>query len=140
MYEEQIKIYEEIRQKYLQKVVAPMSGKDFYEYAEILFSAHSCAIEGNSFTVDDTRELKEKGLGMIPRDKALFEAFEILDHFCAFEYILQAARDKHPLDETLLKETNRLCMLYTLTYRVPDALPGEYTTCDMAAGDTLFGP
>lgn len=140
MYEEEIKIYEEVREKYQRKVVQPMSEKDFFEYAEVLFSAHSCAIEGNSFSVNDTRELKEKGLGMIPRDKSLLEAFEILDHFCAFEYILQAARDNHPLDEALLKETNRLCTLHTLSYRAADATPGEYTTCDMAAGDTLFGP
>lgn len=140
MYEEEIEIYEDVRAKYEQKVVSPMSEKDFFEYVEVLLSAHSCAIEGNSFSVNDTRELKEKGLGMIPRDKSLLEAFEILDHFCAFEYVLQAARDNHPLDEELLKETNRLCTLHTLSYRAADATPGEYTTCDMAAGDTLFGP
>lgn len=59
MYEEQIKIYEEVREKYQRKVVQPMSEKDFFEYAEVLFSAHSCAIEGNSFSVNDTREQKE---------------------------------------------------------------------------------
>ncbi len=139
MYAERIKTYEEWRTRYQQKVVAPMSRQEYFEYAEVLFSAHSCAIEGNSFSVNDTRELKDKGLGMIPRDKSLFEAFEILDHFCAFEYMMQAAREHAPLDETLLKEVNRLCTLHTLTYRVPDAVPGAYTTCDMAAGDTLFG-
>lgn len=140
MYEDRIRQYETVCKKYQQKVVQPMSKKDFFEYAEVLFSAHSCAIEGNSFSVNDTRELKEKGLGMIPRDKTLFEAFEILDHFCAFEYVLHAAQEKRPLDEALLKETNRLCTLHTLTYHAADAVPGEYTTCDMAAGDTLFGP
>ena len=29
---------------------------DLREYNEILFSAHSCAIEGNSFSVNDTRD------------------------------------------------------------------------------------
>lgn len=140
MYEKEIRDYEEVREKYQRKVVQPMSEKDFFDYAEVLFSAHSCAIEGNSFSVNDTRELKEKGLGMILRDKSLLEAFEMLDHFCAFEYMLQAARDKHPLDEGLLREVNRLCTLHTLSYRAADAIPGEYTTCDMAAGDTLFGP
>lgn len=139
MYVEQIKRYEELRERYQQKIVAPMSRQEYFEYAEVLFSAHSCAIEGNSFSVDDTRELKDKGLGMIPHDKSLFEAFEILDHFCAFEFMMEAARKKAPLEEALLKEVNRLCTLHTLTYRVPDAIPGEYTTCDMAAGETLFG-
>lgn len=139
MYTEQIRKYEDLRAKYQKVVVAPMSETEYFKYAEVLFSAHSCAIEGNSFSVNDTRELKEKGLGMIPRDKSLYEAFEILDHFCAFEYMMEAASNKLPLNEALLKETNRLCTLHTLTYRAPDATPGEYTTCDMAAGDTLFG-
>jgi len=139
MYTEQIRKYEQVRDKYQQKIVAPMSREEYFEYAEVLFSAHSCAIEGNSFSVGDTRELKEKGLGMIPRDKSLYEAFEILDHFCAFEYMMKSAQEKVPLNEALLKEINRLCTLHTLTYRVPEAVPGEYTTCDMAAGDTLFG-
>lgn len=139
MFTEQIRKYEEWRTRYQQKIVAPMTRQEYFEYAEVLFSAHSCAIEGNSFSVNDTRELKEKGLGMIPRDKSLYEAFEILDHFCAFEYMMEAAKEKAPLDEALLKEVNRLCTLHTLNYRVPDAVPGEYTTCDMAAGDTLFG-
>ena len=30
--------------------------------------------------------MKEKGLGMIPKGKTLLEAFEILDHFQAYEY------------------------------------------------------
>ncbi len=39
-----------------------------------------CAIEGNSFSVDDTRELKEKGLGMIPAESAL-RGLEMLDGY-----------------------------------------------------------
>ena len=65
-----------------------MDGEELKEYNEILFSAHSCGIEGNSFSVDDTRELKEKGLGLIPQGKTLYEAFEILGHFKAYEYLL----------------------------------------------------
>ena len=57
-----------------------MDREEYIKYNEVLFSTHSCAIEGNSFSVDDTRELKEKGLGMIPAGKTLFEAFEMLDH------------------------------------------------------------
>ncbi len=139
MFTEKIKTYEEWRARYQQKIVTPMSKQEYFDYAEVLFSTHSCAIEGNSFSVDDTRELKDKGLGMVPRDKSLFEAFEILDHFCAFEYMMKEAREAALLNEPLIKDINRLCTLHTLTYRVPDAVPGEYTTCDMAAGDTLFG-
>ena len=65
-----------------------MAIADLKDYNEILFSAHSCAIEGNSFSVNDTRELKEKGLGVIPQGKTLFEAFKMLDQFKAYEFLL----------------------------------------------------
>ena len=78
--------YDILVNRYKELVSEKLSRKDFIEYNEILFSAHSCAIEGNSFSVDETRTLKEKGLGMIPKGKTLLEAFEILDHFQAYEY------------------------------------------------------
>lgn len=136
-FEKEIKEYDDLRSKYQTLVVDRMDREEYITYNEVLFSTHSCAIEGNSFSVDDTRELKEKGLGMILASKTLFEAFEMLDHFEAFEYMVQNLQ--HPLDETLLKEINRRVTSHTLAYRAPDATPGEYTTTDMAAGGTVFG-
>lgn len=136
-FEEEIKLYESLRCKYQALIINNMDREEYAKYNEVLFSTHSCAIEGNSFSVDDTRELKEKGLGMIPAGKTLFEAFEMLDHFEAFEYVMQNAQ--HPLDEALLKEINKRVTLHTISYRSPEAIPGEYTTTDMAAGDTVFG-
>lgn len=136
-FEKEIKEYDDLRDRYQTLVVDRMNREEYITYNEVLFSTHSCAIEGNSFSVDDTRELKEKGLGMILANKTLFEAFEMLDHFEAFEYMVQNLQ--HPLDETLLKEINRRVTSHTLAYRAPDATPGEYTTTDMAAGDTVFG-
>ena len=136
-FEEEIKLYESLRCKYQALIINKMDREEYTKYNEVLFSTHSCAIEGNSFSVDDTRELKEKGLGMIPAGKTLFEAFDMLDHFEAFEYVIQNAQ--HPLDEALLKEINKRVTLHTISYRSPEAIPGEYTTTDMAAGDTVFG-
>lgn len=136
-FEEEIKLYESLRCKYQALIINKMDREEYTKYNEVLFSTHSCAIEGNSFSVDDTRELKEKGLGMIPAGKTLFEAFEMLDHFEAFEYVMQ--NTQHPLDEALLKEINKRVTLHTISYRSPEAIPGEYTTTDMAAGDTVFG-
>jgi Fic family protein len=137
MFEKEIAIYEQVRQEYQRQVVEKMSREQWMEYNEILFSAHSCAIEGNSFTVDDTRMLREQGLGMIPMGRSLLECMEMADHFRAFRYVtthLDAA-----FDEALLCETNRLVTENTLAYRAPGAVPGVYTTEDMAAGDTVFG-
>lgn len=136
-FEEETKLYESLRCKYQALIINKMDREEYTKYNEVLFSAHSCAIEGNSFSMDDTRELKEKGLGMIPAGKTLFEAFEMLDHFEAFEYVMQ--NTQHPLDEALLKEINKRVTLHTISYRSPEAIPGEYTTTDMAAGDTVFG-
>lgn len=67
MDERQIAQYDDLVARYKKIVSEGFSRQDFIEYNEILFSAHSCAIEGNSFSVDETRTLKEKGLGMIPQ-------------------------------------------------------------------------
>jgi len=64
MFEKEIEEYEDIRQMYQEKVADRIDRKQWMEYNEILFSAHSCAIEGNSFTVDDTRILREQGMAV----------------------------------------------------------------------------
>ncbi|MDR0681630.1 MAG: hypothetical protein LBG15_07275 [Dysgonamonadaceae bacterium] len=124
-YKKQIDSYESTLIEYRSFIVDKFNPQDFIEYNEILFAAYSCAIEGNSFSVNDTRELKEQGLSMIPHGKTLYEAFEILDHFRAYEYLLNSL-DK-PLSEDLLKHTHKLLTEHTLPYRIKDAIPGEVT-------------
>jgi len=137
MFEKEIETYESVRQTYQKKVADRMDRKEWMDYNEILFSAHSCAIEGNSFSVDDTRILHEEGMAMVPVGHSLLECAEMADHFRAFDYM--TAHLDHPFDESLLKEVNRLVTEHTLGYRAPGAVAGEYTTVDMAAGDTMFG-
>jgi Fic family protein len=137
MFEKDIEEYESIRQEYQEKIADRMGHEQWMEYNEILFSAHSCAIEGNSFTVDDTRILREQGMAMIPVGCSLLECTEMADHFRAFDYMVSHLN--HPFDEALLKEVNRLVTEHTIAYRAQGAIAGEYTTEDMAAGDTVFG-
>ena len=137
MFEKEIARYEELRQRYTENIADRMNPQDWREYNEILFSAHSCAIEGNSFTVDDTRILREQGMAMVPVGRSLLECTEMADHFRAFDFV--ASHLDSPFDEALLKETNRLVVEHTLAYRCPEAVAGDYTTEDMAAGDTIFG-
>ena len=137
MFEKEIEHYEQVRCEYEDRIVKKMAPADYMDWHEVLFSTHSCAIEGNSFTVDDTRILKEQGLAMVPVGHSLLECTEMADHFRAFRYVtshLDAA-----FDEALLCETNRLVTENTLAYRAPGAVPGAYTNEDMAAGDTVFG-
>ena len=121
MFEKEINEYERIRQEYQEKIADRMGEKQWMEYNEILFSAHSCAIEGNSFTVDDTRILREQGMAMIPVGRSLLECTEMADHFRAFDYMVSHL--DQPFDEALLKEVNRLVTEHTLAYRVPGCKP-----------------
>ncbi len=66
MFEQETAHYEQVRCLYEEHIIKKMTPADYMEWHEVLFSAHSCAIEGNSFTVDDTRILKEQGLDMVP--------------------------------------------------------------------------
>lgn len=137
MFEKEIERYESLRLEHKKKVIGKMSAREWMEYNEILFSAHSCAIEGNTFTVDDTRCLREKGLAMIPVGRSLLECAEIADHFRAFDFMVSHLSS--PFDEALLKEVNRLVTEHTLAYQSPGCVAGEYTKEDMAAGNTIFG-
>ena len=137
MFEKEIEEYESILKEYQQKIADRMGQQQWMEYNEILFSAHSCAIEGNSFTVDDTRILREQGMAMVPVGRSLLECTEMADHFRAFDYMVSHL--DVPFNETLLKEVNRLVTEHTISYRAQGAVAGEYTTEDMAAGDTVFG-
>ena len=137
MFDHEIEEYEAVRKDYQREIADKMGQQQWMEYNEILFSAHSCAIEGNSFTVDDTRILREQGMAMVPVGRSLLECTEMADHFRAFDYLV--SRLDGPFDESLLKEINRLVTEHTLSYRAQGAVAGEYTTEDMAAGDTVFG-
>ena len=122
--EEKILRYEAIRKEYQEKIYHRMSKEQYEEYSEILFSTHSCAIEGNSFTVDDTRALKELGLGMVPHGRKLLECMEMADHLRAYEYVMQNL--DHPLDEAFLKHINFLLTEHTIGYHAPDAIAGGF--------------
>ncbi|MDR0810953.1 MAG: Fic family protein [Paludibacter sp.] len=131
-----IEEYDNLLQEYSGLVVAAFDKEDYYRYNEDMFTAHSCAIEGNSFSVNDTRELREQGLKLKLQNKSLFEAYEILDHFNAFDFVLNNLQ--LPLTEDFIKKTHALLTEHTHLYATGHTA-GEYTTTDMAAGDTVFG-
>ena len=134
--EDMIQEYESLKSDYNRIIVNAFNSDDFADYTENLFTAHSCAIEGNSFSVNETKELKEKGLDLKIYNKSLFEAFEILDHFKAYEFAMNNL--DRPLTEDFIKKLHFILTEHTINYRTK-GIPGEYTTTDMGAGDTIFG-
>lgn len=137
MFEEEEKKYRETLERYNQIISNKMDKTDLALRNEVLISAHSCGIEGNSYSVSDSFALKELELGYVPKGKSLVETMEILDHFHAYEYILQTKDE--PLTEQYIKHVHFLLTEHTINYRYPDTKPGEYTNTDMGAGDTIFG-
>ena len=131
------KQYNELLPEYRKCVEKKMAPEDYQQYNEILFSAHSLGIEGNSYTINDTKALKELGLGVVPTNKPLVETMEMLDHFHAYEQMLDSTQI--PLTEDYILSLHATLTQHTISYRHPGATPGEYTTMDMGAGDTLFG-
>jgi len=127
--------YDNLVIDYQKNYSSTFSKEDLFEYNEVLFSAHYCAIEGNTFSVNETRELKEHGLKLKLKNKSMLEAFEILDHFKAFEFLFNDLNK--PFSEELLTETHRILTANTILY-TKGYNPGEYTKTRMAAGDTIF--
>ena len=84
MFEKEIAKYDSLARDYINYVALPMGETEFSNYSAVLFSCHSCGIEGSTFSVDDTRALFEQQLGYQPTGKSLLECLEMADHFAAF--------------------------------------------------------
>lgn len=74
-FEKEIKEYEDLRRKYQTLIINKMDREEYIKYNEVLFSTHSCAIEGNSFSVDDTRETEGERPGDDSCRKDSFRGF-----------------------------------------------------------------
>jgi Fic family protein len=134
--EKLLKKYDALVQEYNHTIIESFSITGFREYNEILLSAHSCAVEGNTFTVDEARELREHGINLKLQNRSIYEAYEILDHFKAYEFLFN--NPEQPLTEALVKQTQKILTANTIKF-AKGYEPGEYTDTQMAAGDTVFG-
>lgn len=134
--EDKIKEYEQLRAEYNKNIVEAFNPQDFEDYITDMFTAHSCRIEGNSFSVNDTRALREQGIGLKLHNKSMLEAFEILDHFNANKFALSNL-DK-PLTEEFIKEIHYHLTKNTIEFH-KGTPPGVYTQFDMGVSETTFG-
>lgn len=134
--EDMIKEYEQLRVEYNKNIVEAFNPQDFENYISDMFTAHSCRIEGNSFSVNDTRALREQGIGLKLHNKSLLEAFEILDHFNANRFAMSNL--DRPLTEDFIKEIHYHLTKNTIEY-TKGSKAGEYTKFDMGVSETTFG-
>lgn len=134
--EQTIKEYEKLRAEYNKNIVEAFNPQDFDNYISDMFTAHSCRIEGNSFSVNDTRALREQGIGLKLHNKSMLEAFEILDHFNANKFAMSNL--DRPLTEDFIKEIHYHLTKNTIEF-TKGSKAGEYTKFDMGVSETTFG-
>ena len=106
----------------------------------IAFAYHSGKIENNQVTFHDTREIFEHD-GVTSYTGDLRTLFEIRNARDAYERMLFAFNERHPVDEALLKEFQ-----YLLTQNTYDTRrwqlgerPGEYKKHDYVTGKAEIG-
>jgi len=73
----------------------------------IEFTHDSTAIEGNTLTLSETKVLLEDGI-LPDGGKKLREAYEVINHAKAFEYIKERVEKRLPTDEASVKEIHRI--------------------------------
>lgn len=106
----------------------------------IAFAYNSGKIENENVTYHDTREIFEHD-GVTSYTGDLRTLYEIRNSKEAYEFFLNVFRDKRPLDETLVKEFQRLLTQNTYDtrrYQLGER-PGEYKLHDYVTGREEVG-
>jgi len=106
----------------------------------IAFAYNSGKIENENVTYHDTREIFEHD-GVTSYTGDLRTQYEIRNSKEAYEFFLNVFRDKRPLDETLVKEFQRLLTQNTYDtrrYQLGER-PGEYKLHDYVTGREEVG-
>lgn len=101
-----IDIINEIDESYsLMKKVRPLTAgelKYFNNEFSISASHNSNAIEGNTFTFDETKLLIEKGI--VTGAHSLRESEDIVGYKQAFDFLYEAVKEKQPISEEFIKQ------------------------------------
>ena len=124
-----IDILDEIDKSYaLMKKVRPLTEgelKYFYNEFSIRVSHNSNAIEGNTFTFDETKLLIERGI--VTGAHSLRESEDIVGYKQAFDFLYDAVKEKQPVTEEFIKQ------IHSFVLR-GDAEAGRYRTIQNYVG------
>lgn len=97
------------------------------DYMRALHTCHSNAIEGSTYSIDETLQLLNESLGYVPVNKSDLETTEIKSTIAAYIFLETKYKVGAELDIELIKDTQRLIKQHSLSYTHPnDAAPGEY--------------
>lgn len=107
-----IDIIGEIENSYaLMKKVRPLTASElkyFNNEFSISASHNSNAIEGNTFTFDETKLLIEKGI--VTGAHSLRESEDIVGYKQAFDFLYESVKEKKPISEEFIKQVHRFVL------------------------------
>ena len=79
----------------------PQDGIEYFKNEMGIVVSHSSnALEGNTFTFDETRLLLEKGITSIAR--TFHEHEEIVGYKAGYDFLYTAAKENTPIDESFI--------------------------------------
>ena len=127
-----IDIISEIDNTYaLMKKVRPLSAgelKYFNNEFSISASHNSNAIEGNTFTFDETKLLIEKGI--VTGAHSLRESEDIIGYKQAFDFLYESVKEKKPITEEFIKKVHSFVLR-------GDEEAGKYRTIQNYVGNMM---
>lgn len=123
------KILERLRQEKNAKLKGGL-----YHYTQIAIAYNSNRIEGNQLTHDQTRYIYETHSVLCEKDSAVRtdDIIETLNHFAAFDYMLDTAEEK--LSEKIIKKYHFLLKQGTSQSRLDWFRVGQYKNFPTQSG------
>lgn len=124
------KILERLRQEKNAKLKGGL-----YHYTQIAIAYNSNRIEGNQLTHDQTRYIYETHSVLCEKDSAVRtdDIIETLNHFAAFDYMLDTAEEK--LSEKIIKKYHFLLKQGTSQSRLDWFRVGQYKKLPNTIGE-----
>lgn len=95
--------YEEIKDS-----LPEITVKSYTQAFDLEYTHQSTSIEGNTLTLLETKVILEDGLSV--GGKRLKDIFEVINHNSAYQYVKSCVKQKHPLDEKIVKDIHVILM------------------------------
>lgn len=105
-YDNMVKKREAYRQ--IGRQIPRITLESYRQAFDIRYTHDSTAMEGNTFTLIETKLLLEDGISV--GGKPLRETFEVVNHQKAYNYVKRRIVENVPLDETITKDIHEILM------------------------------
>lgn len=114
---------------------------DYDKFSRYSITHHSTSVEGSTLSEIETNLLLDEGL--TPKGKPIEHSLMTLDHQNALLYIIEKAKQKTKIDNTLIQQINAKVMsktgnIYNTVFGEIDASKGLFRKGNVVAGNRYF--